>query len=67
MFSITTCTITINNGKLLKYSIESIVKYVSEIFIFDDSTNEFYSNPIFYCNNCLQKYDYYCLFSNKLY
>lgn len=33
----------------------------------DDSTNEFYSNPIFYCNNCLQKYDYYCLFSNKLY
>jgi hypothetical protein len=45
MFSITTCTVTINNGKILKYSIESIVKYVSEIFIFDDSTNEFDRNP----------------------
>ena len=45
MFSITTCTVTINNGKILKYSIESIVNYVSEIFIFDDSTNEFDRNP----------------------
>jgi len=45
MFSITSCTVTINNGKLLKYSIESIVNYVSEIFILDDSINEFDRNP----------------------
>lgn len=45
MYNITTCTVTINNGKLLKYSIESIVNYISEIFIFDDSTNEFNRNP----------------------
>lgn len=54
MFSITTCTVTINNGKILKYSIESIVNYVSEIFIFDDSTNEFDRNP--YLDE-LDKYD----------
>ena len=45
MYNITTCTVTINNGKLLKYSIESIVNYISEIFIFDDSTNDFNRNP----------------------
>lgn len=54
MFSITTCTVTINNGKILKYSIESIINYVSEIFIFDDSTNEFDRNP--YLDE-LDKYD----------
>lgn len=34
---ITTCTVTKNNGKIIYYSIKSIVKYVDEILIFDDS------------------------------
>lgn len=32
----------------------------------DVLSNEFDSNPIFYCSDCLRKYDYYCLCSNKL-
>ena len=38
MLNISVCTVTNNNGKLLQYSIESIVKYVDEILIFDDSS-----------------------------
>ena len=38
MLNISVCTVTNNNGKLLQYSIESIVKYIDEILIFDDSS-----------------------------
>ena len=64
MLPITTCTVTMNNGKLLKYSIESIVNYVSEIFIFDDSTNEFDRN--IYLNE-LDKYENVTIFRTKHY
>lgn len=62
MLHITTCTVTLNNGKLLKYSIESIVNYVSEIFIFDDSTNEFDRN--IYLTE-LDKYENVTIFRTK--
>lgn len=32
----------------------------------DDNSNEFYSTPIFYCLNCIKKYNYFCLYSNML-
>lgn len=62
MIPITTCTVTKNNGQLLKYSIESIVNHVSEILIFDDSINEFDRNPYL---DCLSKYQNVTIFTNK--
>ena len=43
MLNITSCTVTNNNGLLLKYSILSIVGHIDEIFIFDDSGNHEYN------------------------
>lgn len=43
MLNITSCTVTSNNGLLLKYSILSIVGHIDEIFIFDDSGNHEYN------------------------
>ena len=54
------------NFSKFNYDIQYITPFGLQLKA-DDLSNEFYSNPIFYCSNCLQKYDYYCLFSNKLY
>ena len=43
MLNITSCTVTNNNGLLLKYSILSIVDHIDEILIFDDSGNHEYN------------------------
>ena len=32
----------------------------------DDEISDHYSFPIFYCNECVNKYSYYCAKSNKL-
>ena len=32
----------------------------------DDESSDHYSFPIFYCNNCANKYEYYCAKYNKL-
>jgi len=42
------------------------IPYSGLQLINDDHTNEFYTNPIFCCFNCLKKYNYYCFNLNKL-
>lgn len=62
LLPITTCTVTKNNGKLLFYSIQSIVNHISEILIFDDTTNEYDRNP---CLDELVKYENVKIFNTK--
>ena len=67
-------------GNILYYSIQDnknyyIKKFPNDILYIkpfglqiknDDNSNEFHSTPIFYCVNCIKKYNYFCLHKKKL-
>ena len=63
MLDITSCTVTNNNGLLLKYSILSIVDHIKEIFIFDDSSSHEYN----YILNELSKYKNVKIFKTDIF
>ena len=63
MLDITSCTVTNNNGLLLKYSILSIVHHIKEIFIFDDSSSHEYN----YILNELSKYKNVKIFKTDIF
>ena len=57
------------NSKYYSNKIDYNIQYIKPFGLQlkeDDNSMEYYSTPIFYCLECLPKYNYYCLKYNKL-
>ena len=55
----------ITNINKFKYELLNIYSYGLQL-IQDDYSNQFHTNPIFYCSECLKKYDYFSFRDYKL-